>query len=416
MRLYTTTKCLSARQIYLALVVGGMLLLSQTGGLAQRDRQHPRRDLLPPPPRGTILGVFNPGPQSPQSVQALGARAVRFLVPIANAAGPNSQLLINEFASYHNLGFTVIVSVAHWNGDTKQRVGGKKPTPDPLPAVGSKQANDLLQKFDNFLKLAGPYIDYCAIDNEPMFDLAQSDLDNGAADAIAWYRTVAQHAQDTIKSLRLPVDVVAPALNEVQGEGKGRKDNPIVDAFLNWESADPNIQVVDLHLHVKTASDVDAALTLVAQRVVGKPIVVTEWSQAGAARDWLKQAVDPSFARTWKVVPSTLTNEEFIQNAYGSPVLNVEWNEFVSHAPYDPQFMQAAFAVMERHGVAVATYGAEMQYGNAIFDSKQLYANMTARSPVPPRYQCPTCPPTYEENYLFVTWFKAIANRSPVRR
>jgi hypothetical protein len=280
---------------------------------------------------------------------------------------------------------------------------------------------DLLQNFDNFLRSAGPYIDYCAIDNEPMFDLAQSDLDNGAAVAIAWYRAVAQNAQDTVKSLRLPIKVVAPALNEVQGEAEGRNPSPVIDAFLNWESTDLNIEVVDLHLHVKTVRDVDAALTLVATRVPDKPIVVTEWSQAGAVRDWLKQAVDPSFARTWKVVPSTLTNEEFIQHTYGSPVLNVEWNEFVAGAPYNPAFMKDAFAAMIRHGVAVATYGAEMQYGNAMFDSKQLYANMTARSAVPPRFQCPTCPPTYEENYLFVAWFKAVAMGtpaagSPVRR
>ena len=80
------------RQIVLVLMVGGMIVWNQSDGAAQRpgpDRPRPRRDLSLPR-HGTILGVFNPGSVSRESVQDLGARAVRFIVPIADATGPGS--------------------------------------------------------------------------------------------------------------------------------------------------------------------------------------------------------------------------------------------------------------------------------------------------------------------------------------
>jgi hypothetical protein len=342
-------------------------------------------------PGGTLLGIFNP--QSPESVKALGAQAIRLLIS-GRALGHDGPEIAARLSDYRRLGLTVIVTISHWNGEKKA----------PLAALDSEECRQLLDQFEGFLRAAGSAIDYCAIDNEPMFDLAPADLarrGTGPAPAIAWYLALAKRAKLVINSdPRLSgIRVSAPALNDVhrQAEGK-RTQSELIDMFLDWEINDPNIDALDIHLHVAAVRDVDDALAFM-NRKTTKPLLVTEWSQAGAVREWLGTGLDSGFARKWKLGPQ-LTNRGFIQACYDKPVEKSEWDEFVGKAPYDSAFMRNAFAAMLRHNVAVAAYGAQKQYGNTAFDSKQLLANLTV---VPGPNGDP------QENFQFAAWYRDLA-------
>jgi hypothetical protein len=55
---------------------------------------------------------------------------------------------------------------------------------------------------------------------------------------------------------------------------------------------------------------------------------------------------------------------------------------------------------MVRHGVVVGTYGADTQYGDVNFDTKQLLATMTV---VTNSIGNP------QENYQFANWYRGLA-------
>ena len=343
-------------------------------------------------PQGTILGIFNP--ETPESVRDLGAMGVRVIVSNSHLQNGGSGIISANLANYKSMGNTVIATVPNWAGATKT----------PLPAPDSAEWKQRLDQFEAFLRVAGPSIDYCAIDNEPMFEIAPADFKprgTGPAPVIEWYRALAQRGHAVIKSdAKLShIRISSPAVNEVDQEAEGKNAlTDLIKTLLDWESNDPNIDVLDIHLHVATVADIEAALTFMGERTK-KPLIITEWSQAAAARDWLGKHLDPVFVKKW-MADSRLTNSDFIKAAYDKPIEKREWDEFVATAPYDPAFMRNAFAAMVRHGVAVATYGADLQYGSEIFDSKQLLANMTV---VPGPDGKP------QENYQFANWYRDLA-------
>ena len=338
---------------------------------------------------GMILGIFNP--VSPESAKDLGAKAVRILVCCRNR---EETRLADRLAEYKRLGMTVIITTNRWNGDKR----------DPLPAAESAEGKESLDRFEAMLRSVGSSIDYVAIDNEPLSDLAQSDLKgrgNGPSAAIEWYRALARRAQAVIKSdAKLShIKVASPALTGIDREAEGKRvQHESFDAILDWEVNDPNIDAVDMHARVAGTREIQAAVAFM-RRKTKKPLIVTEWSQAGAAREWLDRPLDAGFARQWKAGPR-MTNREFVKACYDKPVEKAEWDELVAKAPYDAGFMSSSLAAMARNGVAVATYGAQKQYGNTAFDTKQLYATMTV---VPGKDGKP------QENYLFATWYRKMA-------
>merc|ERR1711920_695954 len=82
-----------------------------------------------------------------------------------------------------------------------------------------------------------------------------------------------------------------------------------------------------------------------------------------------------------------VTNLDFINHCYKTPVTDTEWTTFMNGHPYDSGFMRNAFEHMKKTGFLYATYGAAFQYGNPEFDTKQLFATMTVvngRQDLPP--------------------------------
>lgn len=384
-----------------------------------------RADSAPNAPRivlagpKTILGIFNP--TSPASATALHAKAVRLMVAAQDLV--NGMDYAPILAGYKKESLTVIVTMTKWNESLVSatvtggaggegvagkggRIGFTPAAKGRLPDPSSEAGKALLSFFETFLRKSGPYVDYCTLDNEPMFDVDPMDFVAAAgrpeAPVVVWYQALAARAKSVIKSdpglahLRIS----APALNDIQRDAEGKRTKTdLINTLLPWETRDTNIDVVDVHLHISTVEDVAASVAFMI-RNTRKPLIVTEWSQAGAARKWLMLPVKKSFVTKWGLTPiQAKTNRAFVEACYKTPVSTTEWNEFVGEAPYDKTFMAGAYAAMVQAGVAVATYGAEIQYGNAMFDTKQLFANKTvAHAPGHP-----------EENAQFADWFRAVA-------
>ncbi len=344
--------------------------------------------------RPTILGLFNP--QSPVSANRMGAQAVRFIIVAANLDNGIAPIA-DRLATYRQAGFRIVATVAHWNGEKR----------GPLPLPGSPEWLHLLDNFEAFLLAAGPVIDVCSLDNEPMFDLAPTDFVPDAAGrvpAIEWYHALAERAQQVIRHhpQLAHVRVSAPALNEISQEAEGGAPlGGLIRLLLDWENGDRNIDLVDVHLHVAGLPDIEAALGYLHDRTA-KRLIVTEWSQADAVRAWLGQPVDPAFAALFGL-SGAMTNTDFVVQCYAAPVGKGEWDEFVALAPYDPAFMGEAFAAMERGRVVLAAYGAEIQFGNPVFDTKQLLADLTV---------VPDAAGNPQENYLFGSWYRAVAQQA----
>ncbi len=343
-----------------------------------------------PQPSATILGVFNP--ESPEQAGGLGAKAVRIFVSAQTLKQGAHSKMIETLAEYKRAGFTVIATVG---------VGGKKKP--KLPEIDSAQWKKKGENFELFLRAAGPSIDYISIANEPLVDMAASDFaprEDGRIPGIEFFKQRAVLAQSVIHSDAKfsHIKVSSPALFNLELIGKGHADARLNSLIFDWEISDSNIEVIDTHTHVKSASQIEEVLTFIRQKT-NKPVIITEWSQAPAAREWLGSSIDPDFAQKWSV-NARQANKAFIEACYQKPVLKAEWDEFVAKAPYDPSFIKEAFAVMVRHGVAVATYGADRQYGSVKFDAKQLLANRTV---VPGPDGKP------QENYLFALWYRNLA-------
>ena len=334
----------------------------------------------------TELGIQNP--YTPESATEMGARAVRVIgVPLSLKSQKTEEL-----ASYKKRGFTVVATMVCW----KRK--------EALPAKDSAPWKETMDSFEQFLRAAGPTIDYCTLANEPVAERVPADFTSqGGRDipAVEWFKALAERAQKVIKSdQRLShVKVSSPAtiLPEPMGAAAQARKK-VADELLQWAINDPNIDVVDIHLHISSVKMLEDSIISV-QEKTKKPIIITEWSQARVAKGLMDQKLDEGFAKKWKV-PAGLTRAFYIRACYKKPVEKAEWDEFVATFPYDPTFLKRAFSVMVRHHVAVATYGAHRQYGAPIFDLKQLLATLTV---VPGPDGKP------QENYLFAAWFRQLA-------
>jgi len=330
-----------------------------------------------------LLGIHNPA--SPALIQNLGAKAVRFIIDGYNDPQTRSHG-IAKCVEFKQGGYIVMATLK--NVETNQT---------GLAVPDSTDWNATLAALESFLRGAAGSVDYCSLDNEPELTLPAIDFESQGTNpspAIVWFSALASRARGVVNSdpTLSHIKICSPAnLNVFTTNGPGW-------VLRRWAEEDPNIDVIDTHQHVVQASDIEDALAAI-QQETHKAVVITEWSQARVAYPWLGDTLDAAFAAQWNVQGPRL-NSDFVAACYTNRVGKAEWDQFVAMAPYDSSFMQAAFVSIVRHGVTVATYGADTQYGDVNFDTKQLLATMTV---VTNSTGLP------QENYLFANWYRGLA-------
>jgi len=317
-------------------------------------------------------------------------------------ANVNSDL--QALKTNYKAGIKSIITVS-WNLATP----GK-----PLPPVGSKQYNENLANWDQFILIYGPYLYAVTLDNEPSATYASTDLmsSTGESNAIDWFQTLASQTA----SLRASTPALSnlligtPAIWEWENI-VNNTPTAFDTAFLTWATQDPNIDFIDTHAHVSQTSDITTLYTYLAKKNVHakpapKQLACTEWSQSAATTDWLKKTPTVASALNNKAYISSLngarpTNRSYISYIESSPSNALDlatWNAFMATAPYDPNFMSDAFEVMKSFNLLFACYGGYLQSGSPYFDTDQLYANKTV---VPLNGN-------WQPNYNFLEWYMAI--------
>jgi len=395
-------------------VVGGAGLLADsygwTGGLRAQEiaASSPTKFR----PTKTLCGCFNL--PSLEMAKDIGAQATRLLFQMANIdqaiAMARGGTLPPHFQVVKDLSDAGIPVIATCGWITKKKPNKPNKTDkrrENLPEPGSDEWKKWLETGRSFVQVMGPYLAGITLENEPITAYPPADFvpnKQGIVPAIEWFKALAAMIRETAPQLLIST----PALNTLESLRAHPQSpmNKAVEKFFEWARDDSNIDVVDVHAHFDKAETVDSVLSYTAKQFP-RGIILTEWSQAGRVKAWDEQKLDAGFAVKWKR-DGTLTNKGYVAQCESNPIAGPgdsrvtldEWNEFVATAPIDPNYMMDAFNVMKKHGVLLAAYGAAIQYGNSLFDIKQLYANLTV---VPGPDGKP------QPNYKFPEWFKAMA-------
>lgn len=358
---------------------------------------------------GTILGIFNTS--TPQEVIEDKVRATRRIYGASTLikyfAGnlPNRDI-IQEIKAYYDAGIRVIVSVMWLNNFS------------PLPSPGTAAYDQNLNMWKQFISQAGPYLYGVALENEPIEQYALSDLGMNEdkswkgdvnTPAIQWFRTLAS-AADALRKTNPKLSsllIGAPAMNRLASVS-------VFDKFKNeacfpWAAADPNIDFIDIHVHVGNLDLLKTALENAASKNTGnKMLVATEWSQAGKADVWFKQAITvplpspmPTDLKKSCNNNTSVCNSDYLTYAYTHPLDLQTWNNLISTVGYDSNYMKDGFELFKAKGFTAVFYGAHRQFGDVFYDAKQLYANLTV---------VPNAAGKPQPNYEFVKWFTDLSS------
>jgi hypothetical protein len=197
------------------------------------------------------------------------------------------------------------------------------------------------------------------------------------------------------------IKISAPAVIDIDRllQGKMKKvGKEYMKSALTWAEKDVNIDMIDLHAHVASVNAFKRVISYVKEGT-SKPIIVTEWSQSKAGLNWLRSPLDGSFANQWD--RGGRTGLQYMEQCYRQPVSLKEWNAFMRTSPFDPDFMKECYAIANAKRVSILCYGAQRQYGNAKFDTKQLEVNKTVKkSPAGKAH----------ENYGFGKWYRELSS------
>lgn len=177
------------------------------------------------------------------------------------------------------------------------------------------------------------------------------------------------------------------------------QEHPSVRQLLPWLNDSPHFSHVNFHLHQKTLGQFETALAFLRGQVPAKPLIVTEFSLVWAYKAHLGDAVAAgakggAFAAAC-ALPAGTTVLDYLNAALRRRVPEEEWHAFLNSQPwYDPEFLRRSTALMERHGVVLATYaflsessGAlrPMRAGDTPWRLNPIFAERFAVSPDPAR-------------------------------
>jgi hypothetical protein len=352
----------------------------------------------------TLLGVHSN--VTPSQAEQIKIDVVRVILYGPDILSGNYSTLLEQMKTLQSAGYKGVISVS-WNNYP----GG--PLPGPLlPPIGSEEYNAKIAAWVNFLTTCGPYLYAVNIDGEPVLNYQSSDLmsSSGQSNAIEWFQALASVAgclrtsHPALSHLLIGTPSISDWINIVNNTL-----TPYDEAFFQWAVNDPNIDLIDVHAHVRGTSDIESIFSFLSKQINAQPnpkiLTATEWSQAAVVRIWLNQHPTVSSAQEQNnpaykefLNGSPNTNREYVLFLEQNPTDLDTWNTFIATAPYDPNFMTDAFEIMQSYNLLFACYESVWQGTNPNLNTKVLYATLTVASVqgVP------------QPNYKFLNWFMAI--------
>ncbi|MFD2858326.1 hypothetical protein ACFSZS_31740 [Seohaeicola zhoushanensis] len=207
--------------------------------------------------------------------------------------------------------------------------------------------------------------------NEPFINTLQTDWEPnpayGGIPLVVFYERLTVHVHDYLVSrgLRDRVEVYVGAFTRLQS--KKMQHQPAVGQLLGFAESAPFVDGVDMHAHVASLEEMEAALRFM-RGAISKPVIVTEFSFIWRMQEALKggDRLGAAFAGRWGHDPKQTSAAYMACEVFGTgkgckdkgPVSKAEWDDFMATRPwFIDHFILKADALFREYGIRGATFG-----------------------------------------------------------
>lgn len=275
-----------------------------------------------------------------------------------------------------------------------------------IPEPDTPAEREYFAMATRILDRVGPAVDMFKLGNEPALETLDADMRPGADGVIPLVRFTGRLLTECVEpyyrkhpELRRPPVYVG----SLQALFEPRMQTlPAVPALIQLAQQNPAVAGLSIHLHIASASDIDAAFRFVRERMPDKPIIVPEFSLHQLYRKHLGDSLGDSsagveFATAYKRDPK-MKLHHWYSLANQHQVSPAEWQAmFESRSWFPRHFLQTFYDRFNRNGVVLATYGFVSQYAprtvppdgsawfvNVIFPFKSLPSGADGMKPPNP--------------------------------
>lgn len=325
----------------------------------------------------TLLGTHGGG--NPGQISSIGSKVVRYGLTdynIKNVIDTGDSTTINKMVDFNSLNIAQVVFL-RFPEDTVGNVGVNF---ERIPT--GTDSSEVFEYLDTFLLMAGPYIDWIQINQEPLGVTKYNDSVYTISDVLNWWRTLAQFIRNKQSENPSQLGHLKILTGGISGI-KGVLTNPnsptvsIIDSIIQF--GENYCDAIDLHLNTTSVAIGTQEIAYIRNRTAYS-LTCTEWSQADAAKEtgWIlnvnsvwTNTSDPYFG---------LLNGEIISNAYVNLMDSTDWHDLINTAPYTTGFIPEFYYVLDSNCFVFACYAAVIQYGSPGFDWRALFTNKTTQS------------------------------------
>lgn len=267
---------------------------------------------------------------------------------------------IAAFKKLGDLGYHLFLTIKwdlkHDYGNTSSR---RVPPPD---SAEEKRwfsfASELLVSFEG-------HVSGIELVNELTVDTDTADLKagrDGVAPMIHFIQRLATHltAEKHLARDGTPLPLYAGGFTRM--DQPKMQNNPVLRSFMKWLSESPLIFGVNFHIHQLNYEQFEKSLAFVRSQIPEKPFAITEFSLVWKYKTKLNEKLGigknaAEFCKNHQRDPKHSV-ADYLTAASANPVSQEEWHAFLaSREWFDPLFLTKSAALMEKHGVTLATYG-----------------------------------------------------------
>ena len=256
----------------------------------------------------------------------------------------------------HHLFLTIKWDNRNDYGNTTERRAPKPDSPEEQRAFAF--ASQLLNTFKG--QVSGlELVNELTVDSHPEDMEAGPD---GTAPMIRFLQRLAAHltAEKHLARDGSPLPLYAGGFTRM--DQRKMQNNPVLRSFMKWLSESPLIFGVNFHIHQLDYEQFEKSLAFVRSQIPEKPFAITEfslvWKYKAKLNEKLgigKNAAD--FCKVYQRDPKH-SIADYLTAASADPVSQQEWHAFLATREwFDPLFLTKSTALMEKHGVTLATYG-----------------------------------------------------------
>ncbi|WP_344611243.1 hypothetical protein [Dactylosporangium salmoneum] len=340
-----------ATAMAVGLALGAMPTAASAQPGAAQDRVVPSGAMSRPHPADGVLAAnFNQdlGSLDYHELQAARATWIRgfFTMPDADKGDVAATTTIHTILDASRRNYGTVLSLKFPLAQTE------------MPAPGSAAMAAELARVDKVLPVVMGRVDILTIGNEPFNESRPQDRTEALNN---FYETVAEHViayRRAHCASNCKTQLYMGALNRLDLPANR---TPVVERWLQFVNATPEIQGVDIHPHVPSREAVQPFLDYVLPRLrPDQKFLATEFSLVWYWQRHMTDPIAPEFAQRYGFAADAKV-WQVIEAAIAHPFPQQEWNDFLSSSPwYESQkhFLRDQMTAFRATGrLAVAGYG-----------------------------------------------------------